>query len=53
MSTFTVYEYAILKPFEPRHEIYNDVAFWHVKTQTSLCSLILSLETQNGVRLLA
>ena len=39
--------------FEPVHEISNNVAFWHVKTQTSLCSPILRLETQNGVQSVA
>ena len=28
--------------YEPVHEISNNVAFWHVKTRTSLCSLLLS-----------
>ena len=34
---------------EPRHVISNNVAFRHVSTQTSLCSLLLSLETSNYV----
>ena len=29
---------------EPRHEISNNVVFWQVETQMSLCSLLLSLE---------
>ena len=32
---------------EPWHVISNNVAFWQVQTQTSLCSLILSSETLN------
>ena len=35
--------------FEPRHVISNNVAFRQVQTQTSLCSLLLSLETPNDV----
>ena len=35
------------------HEVSNNVAFWHVKTWTSLCSLLLSLETPNGVQSVA
>ena len=31
----------------PVHEISNNVAFWHVKTQTSLCRLLLRLDTPN------
>ena len=38
---------------EPRHVISNNVAFWHEYTQTSLCSLLLSLETPNYVRSVA
>ena len=38
---------------EPRHVISNNVAFWQVQTRTSLCSLLLSLETPNGVQLVA
>ena len=34
---------------EPWHVISNNVAFWQVKTQTSQCSLLLSLETPNDV----
>ena len=30
---------------EPWHVISNNVAFLQLKTQTSLCSLLLSLET--------
>ena len=39
--------------FELWHVISNNVAFWHVKTRTSLCSLFLSLETPNGVQSVA
>ena len=39
--------------FEPRHEISNNVAFRHEYTKTSLCSLLLSLETPNGVQSVA
>ena len=35
---------------EPQHLISNNVAFWQVKTQTSLCSIHLSLETPNGLQ---
>ena len=35
------------------HVISNNVAFWQVLTQMSLCSLRLSLETPNGVRSVA
>ena len=35
--------------FEPQHVISNNVAFCQVQTQTSLCSLILSLETPKDV----
>ena len=38
---------------EPRHVIANNVAFWQVQTQTSLCSHFLSLETQNDIRSVA
>ena len=38
---------------EPRHVISNNVAFWDEKTQTSLCSLLLSLETTNFARSVA
>ena len=38
---------------EPWHVIYNKVAFLQVYTQTSLCSLLLSLETPNFVRSVA
>ena len=38
---------------EPWHAISNNVAFWQVSTQTSLCSLLLSLETANGVQSVA
>ena len=31
---------------EPRHVISNNVVFLQVKTQTTICSLLLSLETQ-------
>ena len=41
------------KPFEPVHVISNNVVFWHVQTPTSLCSLLLSLETPNGVQSVA
>ena len=33
--------------YEPRHEISNNLTFWQVKTWTSLCSLLLSLESPN------
>ena len=36
--------------FEPQHVISNNVAFWQVQTQTSLCSLLLSLETPKCVQ---
>ena len=39
--------------YEPRQEISNNVAFWQVKTQTSLGSLILSLETPIDVQSVA
>ena len=39
--------------FGPVHEISNNVALWHVKTRPSLCSLLLSLETPNGVQSVA
>ena len=35
---------------ELRSVISNNVAFLQVQTQTSLCSLILSLETSNDVQ---
>ena len=38
------------KFIEPRHEVSNNVAFWQVKTQTSLCSLFLNLEIPNAAR---
>ena len=38
---------------EPWHVISNNVAFWQGYTQTSLCSLILSLVTPNGVQSVA
>ena len=38
---------------EPRHVTSNNVAFWQVLTQTSLCSLLLSLETPNDVQSVA
>ena len=38
---------------EPRHVIINNVAFGQVYTQTSLCSLLLSLETPNDVQSVA
>ena len=39
--------------FELRHVISNNVVFWQVKTQTSLYSLLLSLETPNAVQSVA
>ena len=36
--------------YEPWHVISNNVAFWQVYTQTSLCSIPLSLETSNDVQ---
>ena len=39
--------------FEPRHVISNIVAFWHEQTETSLSSLMLSLESSNDVRSVA
>ena len=39
--------------FEPRHVISNNVAFSQVKTQMSLCSLLLNLETPYDVRSVA
>ena len=38
---------------KPQHVISYNVAFWHEKTQTSLCSLLLSLENPNDVRSVA
>ena len=35
---------------DPRYVISNNVVFWHVYTQTGLCSLLLSLETPNDVQ---
>ena len=35
------------------HEISNNVAFWHVKIRTSPCSLLVSLESPNGVQSVA
>ena len=35
--------------YEPRHEISNNVAFSQVQTETSLYSLLLSLETPSDV----
>ena len=43
----------ITKLFEPWHVISNNVAFWQVETQTSLCSLLLNLETLNDIRSVA
>ena len=39
--------------YEPRHEISNNVAFWHEWTYASLFSLLLSLETPNYVHSVA
>ena len=39
--------------YEPRHVISNNVAFRQVQTQTSLCSILLSLETPSAVRSVA
>ena len=39
--------------FEPWHVISNNVAFRQVWTQTSLCSLLLSLETPDDVQSVA
>ena len=51
LSTITgLMKYTLM---EPVHEISNNVAFWHVQTRTSLCSLLLSLETPNGVQAVA
>ena len=36
--------------FRVVHVISNNVAFWHMKTQTSLCSLLWGLETPNCVQ---
>ena len=36
--------------YEPVHVISNNVVFWQVQIQTSLCSLLLILETQNAVQ---
>ena len=38
---------------EPRHEISNKYDILTVQTPTSLCSLLLSLETPNGVQSVA
>ena len=42
-----------LTAYEARHVISNNVAFLQVKTQASLCSLLLSLETPNDVQSVA
>ena len=39
--------------YEPWDVIFNNVAFWQVLTHTSLCSLLWSLETPNGVQSVA
>ena len=39
--------------YEPWHVISNNVVYWQVLTQTSLCSLLLSLETPNDVESVA
>ena len=39
--------------FKPRHEVCNNVAFLYEYTQTSSCSLLLSLETPNVGRSVA
>ena len=36
----------VVSRYEPRHVISNNMAFWHEETQTSMGSLLLSLETQ-------
>ena len=41
------------KTLEPRHVITHIVAFLQVWTQTTLCSLLLSLETPNEVQSVA
>ena len=41
------------KTFEARHEISNNLTFLQVQTRTGLCSLLLSLETPNGVQSVA
>ena len=38
---------------ERQHMISNNLAFWQVLTQMSLCSLLLSLETPNAVQSVA
>ena len=38
---------------EPRHVISINVVFWQLLTQTSLCSLLLSLEAPNDVQSVA
>ena len=38
---------------EPVHAFSNNVAFWHVYTQTSLCSFLLSLETPKWIQSVA
>ena len=42
-----------MKIIEPQHVISYNVAFRQVNTQTSLCSLLLSLETKKDVLLVA
>ena len=42
-----------MKTYEPWHGISNNVAFWQVYTQMSLCSLLLILETPNDVQSVA
>ena len=39
--------------YEPRHVIPNNATFLQVKSRTSLCSLLLRLETTNDVRAVA
>ena len=39
--------------FEQWHVISNNVVFWQVQTQTSLCSFLLNLETLNDFQSVA
>ena len=43
----------LLYIYEPQHVISNNVVFWQVQAQMSLCSHLLSLETPNDVQSVA
>ena len=58
MSSAMCHQFALQKrpcstQNEPWHVIYNNVVIWHLYTQTSLCSLVLSLETPNAFQSVA